>query len=131
MNDPFTTHGAFSWAELMCDDVDRAKAFYGELFGWTYDTLPMQDGEYHVAICGGQKIAGIMKKPPQAADMPTMWGNYVTVLDINHTARFAEELGATILVPPTPIPGVGIFCLFQSPSGELLSAIQYKETPEA
>ncbi len=27
-------HGAFSWNELMTNDLAGAKAFYGELFGW-------------------------------------------------------------------------------------------------
>ena len=26
--------GAFSWNELMTTDVDAAKVFYGDLFGW-------------------------------------------------------------------------------------------------
>src|SRR2546421_9311924 len=34
--------GSFCWNELLTSDVDRAVAFYGELFGWTTrsDTLP-------------------------------------------------------------------------------------------
>jgi predicted enzyme related to lactoylglutathione lyase len=37
MNDPFKTHGAFSWCELMTPDPEAAKRFYGTLFGWTLE----------------------------------------------------------------------------------------------
>jgi predicted enzyme related to lactoylglutathione lyase len=34
VNDP----GSFTWNELSTTDVDKAKEFYGELLGWTYET---------------------------------------------------------------------------------------------
>ncbi len=127
MDDPFITHGAFSWSERICDDTDKAVAFYGALFGWQFDTMHMGEMDYHVAICDGDKIAGIMKKPQEACDIPSHWGNYVTVNDIEAIANKVTELGGTLVVPPTPVPGVGVFCLFQGPTGETLSAIQYSE----
>ena len=33
--------GTFSWAELVTSDADAAKAFYTELFGWTYRDSPV------------------------------------------------------------------------------------------
>ncbi|MCX6073132.1 MAG: hypothetical protein NTY39_02300 [Campylobacterales bacterium] len=33
---PFATHGAFSWFELMSGDVEGAKKFYGELLSRSY-----------------------------------------------------------------------------------------------
>jgi hypothetical protein len=39
MNDPFKTHGAFSWCELMTPDPEAAKRFYGTLFGWTLEDM--------------------------------------------------------------------------------------------
>ena len=51
---------------------------------------------------------------------------YVTVRDVvDASARKAEELGATVMVPPTDIPDVGRFCVFRDPQGAVLSMITY------
>lgn len=34
-------HGAFSWCELMTNDVEGVKKFYSELLGWTLEDMPM------------------------------------------------------------------------------------------
>jgi predicted enzyme related to lactoylglutathione lyase len=31
--------GAFAWSELIADDVQGAAAFYGDVFGWTFDRV--------------------------------------------------------------------------------------------
>jgi hypothetical protein len=66
-----------------------------------------------------------MSIPPQAEGAPPNWGIYVTVDDVDATARKAEELGAKILVPLTDIPNVGRFFSFQDPQGAVISAITY------
>ena len=32
--------------EIPADNVDRAKNFYGSVFGWELQTMPMGEGEY-------------------------------------------------------------------------------------
>jgi uncharacterized protein len=64
--DAYTTHGAFSWNELMTTDADAALGFYTALFGWTVDTMPMPDGPYHVVKANGTAVGGVMKLPPHA-----------------------------------------------------------------
>ena len=126
MNDPFKTHGAFSWCELMTPDPEAAKRFYGTLFGWTLEDMDMGRGTYTVVKAGGAAIGGIMKRPPECApDAPPHWGTYVTVEDVDATARKAEALGAKTLVPPTDIPKVGRFCMLQDPQGAVIAAITY------
>ncbi len=127
MNNPFTTFGAFSWCELLTDQPDKAKEFYGQLFGWTLENMQTQEGqqEYLVIKVGDTAIGGIMKKPPMAKDAPNYWGTYVTVKSADDTAAKAKKLGARILVPPTDIPGVGRFCVLQDTQGATLSAISY------
>ena len=41
-----TSHepGTFSWVDLSTSDPADAKRFYGGLFGWTFDDLPVGDG---------------------------------------------------------------------------------------
>ena len=35
------THGSFYWNELMTRDAEKAKKFYGDTIGWTFEAMPM------------------------------------------------------------------------------------------
>lgn len=119
-------HGAFSWSELMTSDVAAAKAFYSQLFGWTTEDMSMPDMNYTVVKVADQSVGGIMATPPEAQGMPPMWGVYVTVTDVDATAKRTEELGGKVLVAPQDIPNVGRFCVIQDPQGAVISAITYR-----
>ena len=117
-------HGAFSWCELMTTDVQAAKQFYTALLGWTTEEVPGM--AYTVVQTGGVGIGGIMAIPSHAAGAPSHWGTYITVDDVDATARKAQELGAKTIVPLTDIPNVGRFYTFQDPQGAVLSIITYR-----
>lgn len=117
--------GVFSWCELMTTDVEKARAFYTKLFNWTTEDFPNPDMPYLVIKVGDKGIGGIMRMPEDAKGMPPMWGAYVTVADVDATARTARQLGATLLVEPRDIKGVGRFCVTQDPQGAVISAITY------
>lgn len=127
MDEQFKQQGAFSWSELMTTDAAAAKAFYSGLFGWEMEDMNMPGMTYTVVKAGGKGVGGIMAMPEDAKNMPPMWGSYVTVKDVDATARKAEQLGASILVPPRDIPEVGRFCVIQDPQGAVISAITYAE----
>ena len=127
MGDRFETHGAFSWAELMTRDVEGSKKFYKELIGWEMEEMPMgQGGTYTVLKAGGEAVAGMMTMPAEVPEMvPNHWAAYITVDDVDAVAKKAQELGATMIVPPTDIPGVGRFSTFQDPQGGVINVIKY------
>ena len=126
--DVFQHHGALSWYELTTTDVDAALKFYTQLFGWKTEEHPMEDGTRYVVInVGGKPVGGMMKIPPQAEGAPPYWGLYITVDDVDATAKQAKELGATIIVPPTEIPEAGRFCVLQDPQGAVISIISYPQ----
>ncbi|MCC2606900.1 VOC family protein [Planctobacterium marinum] len=118
------TSNHFSWSELMTSAPKQAVEFYGQLFGWQFETMDMQGQDYFVALCDKEKIAGIMACP--TPEQPPCWGQYVTVSDIQATADKVQSLNGKLLTPPTAIDGVGYFIVFQDPQGALLSAIQYE-----
>ena len=125
MKDPFKQHGAFSWFELMTSDVDGAKQFYSDLFGWQTEDMSMGDMNYTVVKVGEEGLGGLMPIPPQSEGSPPSWGVYVTVDDVDATAGKVEGLGGKVLMPPTDIPTVGRFCVLQDPQGAVISAITY------
>lgn len=124
MNDDARQHGAFCWNELMTTDVASAKNFYERLLGWTTEDDSDTGIDYTLIKVGGKGIGGIMSIPPDCAGMPPCWGVYVTVEDVDTTARQVEILGGKLLRPPMDIPNVGRFCVLQDPQGAMLHAIQ-------
>jgi predicted enzyme related to lactoylglutathione lyase len=59
--------------------------------------------------------------------MPPAWGVYVTVDDVDETAKKTEALGGKILRRPEDIPDVGRFCVLSDPQGAVICAITFKE----
>jgi len=125
MDEQYKYHGAFSWCELMTTDVEAAKTFYTKLFGWETRDLPMEGMTYTMVKAGDKDVGGMMMIPKEAEGMPPKWGTYVTVDNVDEVAKTAEQLGATICMPPQDIPDVGRFCVIQDPQGAMISAITY------
>ena len=125
MDEQYKQQGIFSWCELMTTDVAAAKAFYSSLFGWTLEDMEMPGMTYTVLKVGDRPVGGLMHMPPEAGGMPPAWGTYVTVDDVDATARRVVELGGRMLVEPRDIPEVGRFCVIQDPQGAVISAITY------
>jgi predicted enzyme related to lactoylglutathione lyase len=125
MNEIFLKPGAVSWTELTTSDVEAAKKFYSTLFGWTFQRAPNVEMQYDIISVGDRPFGGIFKTPKEMGSMPPVWRDYVTVENVDETAKNAEELGAKILMPPTDIPQVGRFCIFQDPQGAVLAVISY------
>ncbi len=117
-------HGAFSWKELITTDLDGAKAFYTEMFGWQLEDMN-NEMPYTLAKIDGQDAAGMMTMPPEAAGMPAMWGGYITVDDVEASTKQAEELGGKILMDARDIPNIGRFSVIADPQGAMVTIITY------
>lgn len=127
MTDTRKQHGHFSWNELTTPDVEGAQAFYGEMFGWSFEQMSPGGMDYTVANIGDEPVAGLMGIPEDGPPMPPMWGAYITVDDVDAAVTKLESLGGKVLVPPMDVPEVGRFCVFSDPQGVVLSIIKYSE----
>ncbi|MBD2200106.1 MULTISPECIES: VOC family protein [Calothrix] len=125
MTNVFQQHGAFSWCELMTTNTTAAKEFYSRLFGWTMEDKPIPEGVYTVLSAARQQVGGLMKMPDEMSAIPPHWGVYVTVQNVDTTAKQVEELGGKVCLAPMDIPDVGRFAMIQDPQGATLSIISY------
>jgi predicted enzyme related to lactoylglutathione lyase len=124
-NNRFRTHGAFSWLELLTPDPKAAGQFYTKLLGWKLQENAM--GMPYTAIeVQGEAMGGMMKTPAQGPDMPPQWGIYITVNDVDETARLARQLGGAVHREPADIPGVGRFAVLADPQGATFCVIAYR-----
>jgi predicted enzyme related to lactoylglutathione lyase len=112
--------GMFCWEELLTTDPKRMLAFYGEVFGWTHETVQMPVGPYHILKGGDAHVGGVMQMPP-GVPAPPHWLSYVAVTDVDETAATAVKLKAAQHVPPTDIPGVGRFSVHADPQGAVFA----------
>jgi len=100
--------------EIAVKDYPKAKEFYLKLFDWNIDdNNPMNYGMVKSEGLGG----GLFKAE---GDMPNYVTIYVQVDDLQKSLDQAVEMGATAMVPPTPIPGIGNFAMFSDPSGNVI-----------
>ncbi|MFC1747561.1 VOC family protein [Pseudomonadota bacterium] len=125
MNDSMKLNGAFSWNELVTNDVAGAKAFYGELLGWSLKDMDTSCGGYTMASAGTTEVGGIMATPAEMEGMPPAWGAYVTVDNVDAMTTRVEKLGGKVCLAPQDIPDVGRFMCIQDPQGATLMLISY------
>ena len=111
----FALHGAFSWFELQTKDPKAAADWYSQLFGWSVTEQPMPSGTYYVFSANGTNVGGIMELV--SPEIPSNWGGYVTVNDVDAVQAKAEELGATITAPAFDLPEVGRLMDLCDPAG--------------
>lgn len=125
-------HGQFCWQELATNDLEGAKAFYGEMFGWIFKAGGTPDGgmEYTEFSLGDDYPMGGMYTKPEFMQQPPFWIGYVAVDDVDSSADKAKELGGNVIVPPTDIPNVGRFAVITDPSGAAFSIVKLTEHGE-
>ena len=116
----------FIHVELNTTDVAKAKSFYGKLFDWKLQDVPLPDGAYTLIAVGEGTGGGLMKQPIPGA--PSTWLAYVLVDDVKVATDKAKSLGATILKDVTEVPGIGWFSLISDPTGAALGMWQDKKT---
>jgi len=113
------SHGQFHWNELMTRNVEKAKKFYADTMGWTYDTMPMPDGgTYTIAVSGDTPAAGIFDiSGPDYKDVPESWMPYIAVDNVDERVKKATKAGAKIMKPAFDVPGVGRIVILLEPGG--------------
>lgn len=114
-------HGRFTWFECYTSDVERARVFYSELFGWTIDPMEMSDGSIYQLIKSGQTgIGGLMSL---ASEHPTdpFWLSYLSVANVDEIARRVVSEGGTSVQQGFDVPGVGRIAVVQDPQRAILA----------
>jgi uncharacterized protein len=110
--------GRVVWMDLTVENAAEVRDFYQAVVGWSTTDVDM--GDYvdfgmHPGP-GGEMIAGICHARGENADVPPQWLMYVTVADVDASARLCEEHGGTVLVQPRPMGG-GRVCVVRDPAG--------------
>src|ERR1022692_3632355 len=119
--------GTPNWVDLQTTDPAAAKAFYGSLFGWTYDDQPMPpNGVYSMAKLGKEYVAAIAPQSPDlaAAGAPPMWNTYLAVDSADDAVAKVEAAGGQVAMAPFDIMDAGRMAFVIDPSGAAVALWQ-------
>ena len=102
--------------EVVGKDQVALQRYYGELFGWSFDTSnPAGYGMTDPATSGSPSAWA--RRPDGSAGHVT---GYVTVADVDATLARAAALGGSVIMPKfSPAPGVQI-ALLADPEGHVI-----------
>jgi uncharacterized protein len=107
--------------ELPSADVDRAKAFWGGVFGWSFaDT----EGAFRYAMTENEQPVGAIFQSDEPGSGPIV---YMDTSDIDATLAKIRESGGSA-EDKQPIPGIGWFARCKDTEGNAFSLFQSDES---
>ncbi len=113
--------------DIYADDVDRAIAFYRNVFGWSIEQVEGMDywliktGEGEPGIDGGLS----KRELPTQGNVPQFgFTCTVDVADVKAAFAAAVAAGGSELHQPGPVPGVGYLAYVRDPEGNHLGLMQ-------
>lgn len=110
----------FVFMELSTPDASNAKAFYQDLFGWSFEQSPPGESDYSI-FRPDMGAAGAIYSDPGA---PTRWLPYINVKDIQASTERAQALGAKLVRNVQEIPGHGWTSILTDPWGAPVALFQ-------
>jgi len=120
--------------EIHVDDMDRAKAFYATVFGWTYEDYTDYAGQpYFGAIAGQEEEAGIngalMLRYDGVEPNGSVNGAVLTMGtdDFDATAEKVLAAGGSVALPKAALPGMAWQGYFLDTEGNVFGVHQPDE----
>jgi predicted enzyme related to lactoylglutathione lyase len=115
--------------DLPAEDLTRARKFYENLFGWTFTRPPMPMEYYLFTTTGldGSPGAGGGMGKRMAPDQRMV--NYFGVPSVEEYLNKAKSLGASVVMPKSPVPGFGYLALCVDTEGNPFGL--WEEDPKA
>lgn len=112
---------------INADDCERAKKFYQDVFGWTFE--PWGPPDFWRIFTSPDGIHGALQKRQEPVSGSGMTGYECTigVEDVSTVVAAIESAGGKIVYPPFLIEDVGTVAQFEDTEGNLASVMQYLE----
>src|SRR4051794_15128494 len=108
--------GTPNWLDIGVPDLERAKTFYGTLFGWQYEDTGPEGGHYNLCTLRGEPVAGMMRNPE---DQPTVywWSVYFAAVDCDGLVKRVTDAGGEIVSPAMDVMDQGRMAIVRDPQG--------------
>ena len=94
--------GNFVWHDLLTDDVERAKDFYGSLFNWKFETSTFGEKFYVTIKHDGNSIGGIIYVEELEEEVEySQWVGSLSVADVDKAAEIFSAAECEFFIEPT------------------------------
>jgi hypothetical protein len=114
----------FVHMELNTPDLAKAKDFYSQLCGWSFDDVDMGSAGTYSLFKPVSGPGGGMYSMEGSA---TAWLPYIGVEDLKASTDKAIALGAQVLMREQEVPGHGWFSMLVDPTGASIALWQAKQ----
>ncbi|WP_316522588.1 VOC family protein [Kitasatospora brasiliensis] len=108
--------GTPCWADAMFTDLEGAKAFYGDVLGWTFGESSSEYGNYTQAYSDGKAVAAIVPPMP-GAQAQSAWCLYLASSDAGATAARIRANGGEVVMGPMQVGDFGTMVIAKDPAG--------------
>ncbi len=98
------------YLEIVAEDALAARDFYSSAYGWQFEGPTPELGGAYIADLPGGGVCGI-RGSLHEQETPTV-RTYVRVADVEASTKRAEQLGATVALGPTELPGRGRIAIY-------------------
>ncbi len=105
-----------TWIDLVTSDLEGAKRFYQQIFGWEYVDTGAEFGHYNMAHIRGHNAAGMNALQP-GQEMPPAWTIYLASADIDADVARVRELGGQVYFEPMTVGDSGRMAVCADPTG--------------
>lgn len=113
--------GQVIWHDLATRDLAAAKAFYGELFGWTFEQLTTEGRQYTVVYLDGSPIGGMFAFSTKDTDKSSgEWLVSLSAADVKADAQQFVTAGGEVLEPMREVPERGTAAFVRDPQQAVL-----------
>jgi len=117
--------GKFIWFDLATPAIQQQQAFYGDVFGWTFQTPFRSEDQYLLVMNNGRRIAGMFSyEPPDGAQDGATWIGLMSVADPDKAAQTVAANGGSVEMKPMQVAGRGRHALFRDPAGALFGVLR-------
>ena len=118
--------GTLTWNELSTSDVDQARSFYGDLFGWTFEDVGTDENPYTTIRNGGRMNGGVRPLGEQERQMsvPPNWIPYFVSADIERNAEQLGGAGGRVMVGPMSVLQGSRILIAQDPQGAVFALFE-------
>ncbi|WP_448004420.1 VOC family protein [Agromyces bauzanensis] len=125
--------GVPSWIDIEQPDLAAAQAFYGGLFGWTFESAAGPDARapYVIARLDGREAAGLggMATDADVRETVPSWNTYIAVADAVAVGRRIVEAGGSMISGPGDVGDAGRAAEAADPAGATFRLWQARARP--
>jgi len=122
-------HGVFCWVDLATIDAEAAKPFYQQLFGWTFEDMPVEGmPPYVMAFKGSHRVAArfSMSEDMRSLGALPRWESYINVEDLDVALQSWQSLGGRVIKSSCEVEDAGLMAVVQDPTGAFVRLWQAK-----